>query len=578
MLAAALVQTSCASTTSFSAVELAPLSRSEPVADAVVAKAVAHAPNDATWVQLEQGFALLRHAQGDDDVARARRHFEAAFASFEDLRDPENLNVAFTADADTPYRGRPHERVLAATTLALTDAANGRCDLALPTLRAAEFLDVRWQRLAFGTDAAVVYALARWCLEQTDGRPEDKRRAEDGLRLTLRYSAAAETVRALVQDAVQAVPRADAVAVRIAGELAELGLLTTLANNPRVREPDEILVAGLEAATSFVRRIDELLDLPEFQAALEAARETSGGSIGSNRDAARRFIRGTLAAALDDLGLAIRRPMPGAAPQAAFDAAIAAGEVAASDALRQLGAQRIAFTFVGSGPVVVREGQYREIARLAPRDGAEATLALRRTAVVGDVVTCGIRGSVAGATATSPAAAPADLPTGFTAVLCGKRGVELAGGGPADALEVWSSSTQATTVVGRRFDAILKGRAAFKAGTEGAARVATWTALSLWQTGFELLGSCGPAPPPPPDAKTPRKGQKPDGDGEACVAVAMATIAAGAVVAAVGGAVWLAGAAVNPAADPRFVNALPESVALVVARPADATSSSGEDP
>ena len=44
--------------------------------------------------------------------------------------------------------------------------------------------------------------------------------------------------------------------------------------------------------------------------------------------------------------------------------------------------------------------------------------------------------------------------------------------------------------------------------------------------------------------------------------VALGLIGAGAVVAGVGAIVWLAGSSVNPAADARYVQSLPEDVLL----------------
>ena len=176
---------------------------------------------------------------------------------------------------------------------------------------------------------------------------------------------------------------------------------------------------------------------------------------------------------------------------------------------------------------------------------------------------------------------------GFSVVLCStkKQGAVVDDAPPVawEGLEVWSSSVQATTVVGRRFDTILKGRAAFKAGTETAAEVATWTAWTLWHVGFEMLEQCGssrPAPEPPRrDAKSPPPKTSSSAEGsETCAAIAVSTIAAGAVVAGIGGVVWLAGAVVNPAADPRFVAALPERVGLLVPSPASSSSPPSSSP
>ncbi len=564
LLAGAVLSTSCATGPSFSTAELGPLTRNQPVADEVINRAVKAAPNDATLTRLQEAYALLRHASSDDDVARARDHLETAFATFEDLRDPENMSVAFTADADTPYRGRPHERVLAATTLALTDAVKGRCDLALPTLKAAEFLDVRWQRLAFGTDAAVVYALSLYCLNQTKGRAEDVARAESGLRLTLRYTAAAEAARVLVKEATLAAPRADAVAVQLARELAELGVLTALANSPRALGAKEILQAGIDNTAIVMRRAGELLESEGFAEQLEVARAASGGTIGADTAAARSFVRRHLKPALDELGAAMQAMPLDTGVGADFVAALQLATDATEAAMVTLRGPRVQFTFEGLGPEVIRQGQYLEVARIVPREGADAAIALRSAATTSSD-TCGIRGTAKG--------------TGFTAVLCGKNtGTSSSSSSSSSSstvtgLEVWSSSTQATTVVGRRFDAILQGRATFKASSEVVSTIAGYSAWALLDTGFRLLASCGgssssseqPKETSKSRSKSNSKSSSSSGSGDsACVGVATATIVAGAVVGGVGGLAWIAGAAVNPAADPRFVSALPEQVVLIV--------------
>jgi hypothetical protein len=549
----------CATTgASFSPDELAPLAQLKPVSDDVVRRAVAAEPRDATLVELEQAFALLRRATSDDDVARARSHLEQAFTSFEDLRDPENMSVAFTVDRNTPYRGRPHERVLAATTLALTDAINGRCDLALPTLKAAEFLDVRWQRLAFGTDAAAVYALSVYCLAEANGRPEDVRRAEEGLRLTYRYAAAEAFARALVDEAMVRTPRRHAVATMVAGELFKLGLLTTLANNPRATTFNELLAGGADAVAVVMRRADEIMALPEFADALRVSTEAAGGSL-ADSGTARQFVRTHIAAAVKELAEILAALPESVVEKRSFTEALTMSASLTDESLRQLRTARVQLRFSGLGPMVVREGDYLEVARLVPRDGAASATALRMTTVDLAAATCGIRGERDGA--------------GFVANLCGKDGSRPAAalsssGGAVAALEVWSSSVQATTVVGRRFDAILQGRAMFKASSAVVSTLAVWSARGLLETGFTMLAACGGRSASQSSSSSSEKQKskaksQASGD-DACVGVAMATITVGAVVAGIGGVAWLAGAVVNAEADPRFVNDLPERIELLV--------------
>ena len=172
--------------------QLAPLKEGQAVKDTVVHEAMAHFPNDASLLAMEEGFALLRSEGTHDSTLQKKAHgfLEKAFYDFQSLQDPENLNLAFTADAEVPYKGRPHERVLTATTLALLDALEGRCDLALPTLRAAEFLDARWQPFPYGTDAPSVYALMLYCAQQTTVAASDLQHARDGLFVSLRVKKA----------------------------------------------------------------------------------------------------------------------------------------------------------------------------------------------------------------------------------------------------------------------------------------------------------------------------------------------------------------------------------------------------
>ena len=560
VLAWAALGAACATTTStFSPAELAPLDRLRPIEDDVVNRAVAAAPEDATLVRLEQAFALLRRARSDDDVARARTQLEQAYLTFEDLRDPENMSVAFTVDGNTPYRGRPHERVLAATTLALTDAVNGRCDLALPTLKAAEFLDVRWQRLAFGTDAAAVYALSVYCLAETNGREEDVRRAEEGLGLTYRYAAGESVVRALVDEAMVRTARRQAVATMVAGELLKLGMLTTLANNPRVEAYDDIVAGAVADVAVVTSRADEIMALPAFDDALRVSTAAAGGSF-ADKTTAQRFVRNHVVEAVDELArILVQLPASNAA-KTAFAEAMASAKVATDESLRQLRTSRVQLRFSGLGPMVVREGEYDEIARIVPRDGAETSTALRTTTASATEGACGIRGERDGA--------------GFVATLCGTDGRRQSSPSSsatsATALEIWSSSAQATTVVGRRFDTILKGRAAFKAGSSAVSSVAVWSARGLLETGFALLQTCGDGPAASTKTKassTKKQAEKPPASASAddvCVGVAMATITIGAVALGIGGVAWLAGAVVNAEADPRFVGDLPERVELLL--------------
>lgn len=111
---------------------------------------------------LERAFALL----GDDDRHHgpARELLVRATSAFEDQSlAGSDLEKAYASDAKKAYRGRPHERVLAHVVLAALEMERGRCDLALPSLKAAEFFDLK-ASANDSSDAVVVHALTLRCL------------------------------------------------------------------------------------------------------------------------------------------------------------------------------------------------------------------------------------------------------------------------------------------------------------------------------------------------------------------------------------------------------------------------------
>jgi hypothetical protein len=139
---------------------------------------------DDTLHDLERAFALLRKGAGKHTAAR--KLLERAVPRFDDLAiESTPLEAAFASDANKPYRGRPHERVLAAALLAALDMERNRCDLAIPTLRNAAWLDAR-AKPSDPSDAVLVHALAVRCMEQMSGMSRgDKQRVRDDLRAAL---------------------------------------------------------------------------------------------------------------------------------------------------------------------------------------------------------------------------------------------------------------------------------------------------------------------------------------------------------------------------------------------------------
>jgi hypothetical protein len=177
------------------------LGRAAIVAALALAAACAHAPGGSPDVDtdvdgateadvldgLEQAFLALRDGAHDD----AHDWLELTVPAVDDLSLPgTTLEKAFASDVTKPYKGRPHERVLATTILAALDMERGRCDLALPTLRNAAFLDAR-SRPDEPSDAVLVHVLALRCLQDTHASPSDVERARGDLKSALDVTGAA---------------------------------------------------------------------------------------------------------------------------------------------------------------------------------------------------------------------------------------------------------------------------------------------------------------------------------------------------------------------------------------------------
>lgn len=150
-------------------------------ADAASTSSAPERPDD-TLHDLENAFTALRR----DNHARARKLLARAVARFDDLAvDATPLDVAFASDARKPYRGRAHERVLATTLLAALDIERGRCDLAIPTLRNAAFLDLR-TKPGQPSDALLIHVLALRCIDRLPGaQASDRERVREDLRAAL---------------------------------------------------------------------------------------------------------------------------------------------------------------------------------------------------------------------------------------------------------------------------------------------------------------------------------------------------------------------------------------------------------
>ncbi len=131
---------------------------------------LAAATTDPTLFDVERAFQLLHDPK---QHARARAALVRATARFDDQSlDGSDLEKAFASDVHKPWRGRPHERVLAHVVLAALEMERGRCDLALPSLKSAAFYDAK-ANAGDDTDAVVVHALTLRCLRELGDAADD---------------------------------------------------------------------------------------------------------------------------------------------------------------------------------------------------------------------------------------------------------------------------------------------------------------------------------------------------------------------------------------------------------------------
>ncbi len=174
---------------------------------------------------LDRGFAALRAG----NHTKARWGLERAAARLDDLTvdaplvGGPALEEAFASDADKPYRGRPHERVLAEALLAALDIERSRCDLALPALHQAAFFDVKASR-ADTSDAVLVHALTLRCLVATHAGDADLARARADLR-SAAGDRAGDVERAVLADDAALALDGDGPTVRADGENGERALI-----------------------------------------------------------------------------------------------------------------------------------------------------------------------------------------------------------------------------------------------------------------------------------------------------------------------------------------------------------------
>ncbi|MEI6789560.1 MAG: hypothetical protein WCK42_00055 [Myxococcaceae bacterium] len=482
----------CAHQTVLTDPKLSKLWSGYPVSDEIIAEAKIKWPNDKTLLDMQQGLDLLR--RGDltpEETKRAETYLESAFNTFEDLKDPENFSKAFTPDNKTPFRGKPYERMITAILLGLMDVSLGRCDRALPAFKSAEFLDARWQAFMYGSDAPMIYALTLRCQLETHAAHSDLERTRDGLDRALRLQIVLEPLLAELAWYAEHAPKEPG--VQIALSLLEVGLPSALLVAPTGSSLEAIFSVASAESMRFLSRALKDKEEPYYSVIhpkLKKLKEQTG-----------------------PIELALQNIEKAIAERAQLGGLFGESSRIARRIETALKNPIAAVYFDGIGPKIVQEGQYNEIATFVPGVPSYLLPGVPEK-IISVQAPCGISN-----------------PNGnLIFAMCRNPKSGLVVDGEFEALKLWSSSFQATTTGGRRFDKILKGRAQFRMGTEIAALVGAYTALALLSSR----------------------------DSSAQIA--------GAVVGAVALGVWLAGRASNPEADTRQVAKNIESGYLLLVR------------
>ncbi len=441
ILVSCLWLVSCAHDTAMSDHRLSRLWAGYPVSDDLIAQAKKDWPHDQTLLDMQQGLDLLR--RGDltpEETKRAEKYLESAFNTFDDLKDPENFSKAFTPDSQTPFRGKPYERMITAILLGLMDVSQGRCDRALPAFKSAEFLDARWQAFMFGSDAPMIYALTLRCQLETKAAFSDLDRTRDGLDKALRLQILLEPL--LEELAWYAGHAPKEPGPQIALSLLEVGLPSALLVAPASASLEAIFSTASAESMRFLSRALKDKEEPYYS--------TISPKLKMLKDQTTQ-----VESALQNIEKAV-------AAHANFKSLLGQS----TDWVRRIETALknpiAAIYFDGIGPSIQREGEYNEIAQIVPGLPSYALPGVPER-MISVQAPCGIsnpQGNLIFTMCKNPVSGR---------VLDGDYlGVKL-----------WASSFQATTTAGRRFDKILKGRAQFRMGTEIAAVIGAYTALAL---------------------------------------------------------------------------------------------------
>ena len=514
-----------------------PLKLGKPLNDDDLSKIYNESAKDKYFAQLLQAFALLRTQ--DLNNLNTRKNIESLLtevvSSFDTMQDPENFSKAFSADESKTFIGLPHERMFASIMTAVMHMADKRYDMALPYLRNAEFLDARFQKMPFGTDAPLVYALMQYCLKTKKYDDSAIKRAQDGLYRSIRFLELSEVINSLIKDMRDADIRQSSVKNTIAYMLLEISAYYSLlsSNNnaslevllSNIGNDSDLFIPSLKShfKQEYEEKTKENLDL------LASMKK---GNHKNNVEFLHEQIFSSVALEVKDLSskiINIYKNLPKYNKN--INDAYNKTHQRYNDIQQALNKPKLILTFMGTGPSIERKGDYNEITVIKSSKDANPQSSMRLLKV-NTHTDCGFNRNESG---------------GFTLVLCQENNNKQNKKELLTSLEILSLSRKAHMIGGRKFDEILKKRAMFKSVAFNTASISAWSAFYLFRVGADILTQC-----------SNEKSQ------EACYALGLSVWAAAGITGVFSLSAWLVGKTVNPSADSRFNHLSYESVLLAI--------------
>lgn len=532
VLVGQLMTTGCASVTTIKQPAYAPFLAGKPVSDDALADIKTRSPKDAVFADLLQAFALMRTADLTNNAVRKNilGLLATSVSSFEDMTDPVNFSTAFSADESKNFRGRPHERMFASMMAGVFLMADNQCGQAMPYLRNAEFLDARFQKMPFGTDAPMIYALMYRCLAEQKGSASDIARAKEGIFRSVRFLTMQEVfIDALVRMASVDL-RPMAITNRLAYMIYEISMYHSLLSAPDDASPNALADDAAKNASLFISSLSSHFD-SEYKERMKPLIDELSKVYGMNNKEGRKHLE---AMTFDRVGLeanSIGAKLKKVLAEHGrlrndMQTAVAKTKELTDEILHAAKADKMVVSFTGYGPTLVREGSYDEISVIKPSKDANMSPSIRERSL-----------------RLSPSCGFHRLPNGeFSVVLCKAGAGERSGIASMPSLELLSLSRKASSAQGRKFDKVLQGRAQFRAATEKIAEVSAWSAFFLFYLGAAMMSDCA--------------GRN---EGQACYAKGLALWTVAGITVIFSGTVWLIGRSKNPAADSRFIHLMYES-------------------